>query len=431
MQKIKNKIMKRVLVNELQNYVGQEVLVKGWVSHFRELTKMSFLILRERTGYCQIIVPKEFGSISPESVVEVVGVIKPEAQSRYGGIEIVATSINVVSAAQVLPFPINREESIPAFNMLNTFRPLTLRKEKERCIFKIQSEIIWAYREYLRSQGFTEIQSTKLSAAGLEGGSEMFEVEYFGEKMYLTQSPQFYKQMMVGVYERVFEVGKVYRAEGSNTNRHLTEFVGFEFEMGFIESVEEVMQMEENVFEHIFTHLNSVCIKELSYLRAELKFNPIPRITYERAIEILREECGVMSEKVGLNSESEKALGEWVLKNMNSEFVFVTNYPISERPFYAMPGKEGGSETFELLYKGIEITSGGQRIHNYEELIKSIESKGLNPEKFSSYLMAFKYGMPKHGGMGIGLERILKQMLNLNSAEEASLIPRTKEKFIH
>jgi len=425
--------MKRINVNQLENFIGQTVLVKGWVSQYRELKKMSFLILRERTGYCQIIIPKEISeSLSPESVVEVIGTVKVEGQSRYGGYEIVAESVKVTSVAQLLPFPINREEGVPPFNTLNIFRPLTLRKEKERCIFKIQSEIIYAYREYLRSQGFTEIQSTKLSAAGLEGGSEMFGVEYFGEKMYLTQSPQFYKQMMVGVYERVFEVGKVYRAEGSNSNKHLTEFVGFEFEMGFIESVEEVMQMEESVFEYIFTHLTSVCKKELEYLGVELKFNPIPRVTYSEAIEIIKNEYGITYEKVGLNTEAEKLISEYIFSKTGSEFVFITKYPLSERPFYAMPSlEEGCSETFELLYKGMEITSGGQRIHNYEQLVKSIESKGLNPEAFESYLMAFKFGMPTHGGMGIGLERVIKQMLNLSTAEEASLIPRTKEKFIH
>lgn len=425
--------MKRTNVNQLEKFIGQKVLVKGWVSQFRELKKMSFLVLRERTGYCQVIIPKEINeSLSPESVVEISGFIKLEPQCKYGGFEIVAESIKVISRAEVLPFPINRGEGIPSFNTLNIFRPLTLRKEKERCVFKIQSEIIWAYREYLRSQGFTEIQSTKISAAGLEGGSEMFEVNYFEEKMFLTQSPQFYKQMMVGVYERVFEVGKVYRAEGSNTNKHLSEFVGFEFEMGFIESVEEIMQMEESVFEYIFNHLKSVCKSELEYLEISLNFNPIPRVTYTESIEIIKNEYGITYESIGLNTEAERLISEFIFKKTGSEFVFITKYPLSERPFYAMPSKEEGcSETFELLYKGMEITSGGQRIHNYEELVNSIRSRGLNPEKFESYLMAFKFGMPSHGGMGIGLERVIKQMLNLNSAEEASLIPRTKEKYIH
>lgn len=425
--------MKRTLVNQLPQSINEKVLIKGWVSQWRELRKMSFLILREGTGYCQIIVPKEVAkSIPVESVIEIKGIVKQEVQSRYGGVEIIAESINIISEAQPLPFPINREEGAPPFNTLNQFRPLTLRKEKERSIFKIQSEIIWAYREYLRSQGFTEIQSTKLSSAGLEGGSEMFEVGYFEEKMYLTQSPQFYKQMMVGVYERVFEVGKVYRAEGSNTNKHLSEFVGFEFEMGFIESVEEVMQMEENTLEYIFNHISKTCKSELEFMGVELKFNKIPRVTYQEAVEIIKNEYNIVYEKVGLNTEAERLISEYFFNKTGSEFLFITKYPISERPFYAMPSKEEGmSETFELLYKGMEITSGGQRIHNYEQLVKSIESKGLNPESFESYLMAFKYGMPPHGGMGIGLERVIKQMLNLSNVEECSLIPRTKEKFIH
>lgn len=426
--------MKRVNVNELKNFVGQEVLLKGWVSQYRELKKMSFLILRERTGYCQIIVPKEvFGSISPESVVEIIGTVKEESQSRYGGVEVVAKEVKVTSTSQLLPFPINREEGSPPFNTLNIFRPLTLRKEKERCVFKIQSEIIWAYREYLRSQGFTEIQSTKLSAAGLEGGSEMFEIEYFGEKMYLTQSPQFYKQMMVGVYERVFEVGKVYRAEGSNSFKHMVEFIGMDFEMGFIESVEEIMQMEENVFEYIFNHLNKTCKYELSFFNIpNLEFNHIPRVTYSEALLILESEYGYTSSEIGLNSEMEKMISEYSLKKFNSEFVFITKYPLSERPFYAMPSpSENESETFELLYKGVEITSGGQRIHNYIQLVESIKSKGLCPENFESYLMSFKYGMPPHGGMGIGLERVIMCMLNLCSVQEASLIPRTRERNLH
>jgi nondiscriminating aspartyl-tRNA synthetase len=425
--------MKRTNINELNNQIGETVLIKGWVSQFRKLTKMIFIILRERTGYCQIIIPKEifFETLHPESVVEIIGVVKSELQSKYNEIEIVAKSMKIISKAEVLPFPINREENL-SFNTLNIYRPITLRKEKERCIFKIQSEIIWAYREYLRLQGFTEIQSTKLSSAGLEGGSEMFEIDYFGEKMYLTQSPQFYKQMMVGVYERVFEIGKVYRAENSNTNKHLTEFIGFELEIGFIESVEEIMQIEENIFEYIFEHLKKVCVLELSYLSIKLNFKPIPRITYEEILKIIKSEYGITYEKVGLNTEIEKLIGKYALNNLNSEFIFITKYPLSERPFYAMPSiEENCSETFELLYKGMEITSGGQRIHNYEQLIKSIENKKLNPELFESYLMPFKYGMPSHGGFGIGLERVIKQMLNLNTVAEASLIPRTKEKYNH
>ena len=228
--------MKRTLIKELKNSVGQKVLLKGWVSQWRELKKFSFLILREGTGYCSIIVDKNIvSSLLPETVIEVIGTVKEHKESKYGGIELTAESIKVISVTDVIPFPISREEDAPPFNTLNLFRPLTLRKEKERCIFKIQSEILNLFREFMRGHNFVEINSTKLSASGLEGGSEMFETDYFGERMCLTQSPQFYKQMMVGVYENVFEVGKVYRAEGSNTNKHLEEYVGLDFEMGFID----------------------------------------------------------------------------------------------------------------------------------------------------------------------------------------------------
>lgn len=462
-----DKKLERTLISNLPTKIGKKVLIKGWVSQWRELKKMSFLILRDRTGYFQIIVPKDLcTSLLSETVIEIIGTVKEEAQSRYNGIEIIAEQLNIISESEVLPFPISREEGIPPFNTLNQFRPLTLRKEKERCIFKIQAEVINAYREYLRSQGFTEINSTKLSAAGLEGGSDMFEIDYFGKKMFLTQSPQFYKQMMVGVYERVFEVGKVYRAEGSNTNKHLSEFIGFDFEMGFINSVEDVMDTEEYLLNYIFREINSKCSKELEHLGIKLEsegypsqmfLTKFPRITYNEAISILKQEYDfelpskitnkgmtlgengewvgldeVITPGIGLNTEAEKLICEYAKQKYNSDFVFITKYPLSERPFYAMPSENGiDSETFELLYKGMEITSGGQRIHNYNQLVEKMKEKGLNPENFESYLMPFKYGMPPHGGMGLGVERLLKQMLNLQVADEASLIPRTREKFIH
>lgn len=433
------KPLKRTMIKDLSEKIDQKVLLKGWVSQWRELKKMSFVILRDRTGYSQIIVPKDLcKSLSPESVIEVVGVVKATTQSKDYNVEVNVEKFTIVSEAEVLPFPIYREDDIPPFHTLNQFRPLTLRKEKERCIFTIQSVVINAYREYLLSQGFTEINSTKLSAAGLEGGADMFEIDYFGHPMYLTQSPQFYKQMMVGVFERVFEVGKVYRAEGSNTNKHLSEFIGFDFEMGFINSVEEVMDMEENVLNYIFSKV-LYCSKELEYLNIGLKrwnqlkfFKTFPRITYNDAVEIIKTEFGYEVPGVGLNTEAEKLICEYAKTKYDSDFVFITKYPLSERPFYAMPSENGvDSETFELLYKGTEITSGGERISNYNDLVSAIKSKNLNPDNFESYLIPFKYGMPSHGGCGIGCERLIMKMLNLNTAEECSLIPRTKDKFIH
>jgi nondiscriminating aspartyl-tRNA synthetase len=435
----------RTFISDLDQKINKKVLLKGWVSQWRELKKFSFLILRDKTGYSQVIIPKDLcRSLSIESVVEIIGEVKEANQSNDFGVEVLAQKLDIISESETLPFPISREEDIPPFNTLNQFRPLTLRKEKERCIFKIQSVIISAFRDFLNNNGFTEIQSTKLSAAGLEGGSDMFTVDYFGTPMFLTQSPQFYKQTMVGVFERVFEIGKVYRAEGSNTNKHLSEFIGLDIEMGFIKSAEDVMSMEEALLKFIFNRVQTTCVKQLNYLNIDLnQVKPIPRITYNELFAILETQGELRLHahmyQHGINSEIEKWVGDYAKNKFDSDFVFIYKYPLNEKPFYTMPsdetilneGTEFLTESFDLLYKGVEITSGGQRIHNYTQLVESIKSKGLNPDNFESYLMPFKYGMPPHGGFGIGLERVLKCMLNLQTADEASLIPRTREKFIH
>ena len=421
--------MKRTLVKELGSNIGNNITVKGHAYIIRIVGNISFIILREYTGFCQIVCSSELVEhLTAESVLEVTGIVKINSESRYNGIEIAAEEIIVISEAETLPFTISKKEEVP-FYILNKHRAISLRRKREHAIFKIQSEIIWSYREFMRSQGFTEIQSTKISGSGLEGGADLFEINYFGNKLCLTQSPQFYKQMMVGVYERVFEVGKVYRAEPHKTPRHLSEFVGFDFEMGFIESVEDVMLMEQAALKYIFAHLKSVCENELKVFKVIVpEIENIPMIPYNEIVQKLKKKFN----RVGLNPEMERMISNYVKTKYNNEFVFITKYPLSERPFYAMPSKEEGcSETFELLYKGLEITTGGQRIHNYKMLLETMENKNMSPEKYESYLMAFKYGMPPHGGLGIGLERLIMQLLNLNSVEEASLIPRTRENFIN
>lgn len=424
--------MKRTLIKELKQKVGEEVLVQGWVHLIRELGEISFLILRERTGLVQIVLSREQAKpLSPESVIEVVGTVKEEPRSQQG-IEVAAKQIKVVSKACCLPVPVAKQTTL-SLPVLIQHRPLTLRIEKQQAIFKVQAELIWAFREFLKKQGFTEIQSTKLTAGGLEGGSEMFPIEYFGQRAYLAQSPQFYKQMMVGVFERVFEVGKVYRAEPHATPRHLAEYVGLDIEMGFISSFEEVMAIEEALLRHIFEHIEKTCQKELELFGAKVpKITSIPCIPFKEAVRMLEEEYLQKFSSEDLTPEMERLLCELVWKKYASEFVFVTKYPLQKRPFYTMPSaEEGCSESFDLLFRGLEITTGGQRIHQYEELIKAMERKGLKPEAFESYLACFKYGMPPHGGCGIGAERTVKQLLGLQSVEEASLIPRTRERFLH
>ena len=432
--------LSRTPANMVKNHIGQEILVKGWVHEYRALSKMGFIILRENLrgtpAYTQIFIPKSLipETLRVESTVEIIGTPKLEAQCKYGGIEIVASQINILGLAEVLPFPLNGPIEVP-FNTLNIHRPITLRGTRERSIFIIQSIIAKEFRAHLNYHGFTEIQSTKLSASGMEGGSELFPVKYFETELYLTQSPQFYKQMMVGAFERVFEIGKVYRAEGSSTNRHLTEFIGLDVEMGFIESASDVMDLQEKMLRDIFSGVKKRCSKELEILGiTELEMGEaypatifsnmkFPRITYQEAIKI-----GGSSE---LNSAAEMAIGKYIKNLTGSDFVFITDYPIEERPFYVMPKENGFSDTYDLLYNGIEITSGGMRQHNYGKLIDAMIARKMDPKNFESYLMPFKYGMPPHGGFGMGLERLMKQMLNLDTADEASLIPRTRERISH
>lgn len=436
--------LRRTLGNMVKNYIGQEIMVKGWVHEYRALSKMAFIVLREHqqgsSVFTQIFIPKDKipELLRVESTVEIIGTPKLEPQCKYGGVEIVASEIKILSLAEVLPFPLNTPAHVP-FHTLNDHRPWTIRGDRERAIFKIQAMVLKEFRGHLNYHGFTEINSTKLSAAGLEGGGELFKVKYFGTEVALTQSPQFYKQMMVGAFERVFEIGKVYRAEGSSTNKHLTEFIGLDVEMGFIESANDVMDLEERLIKGIFGYIGTHCKSELEILGiSDLNMGDshpgnifsnakIPRITYNDAIQVISEKTGIPD----INSAGELALGEYIKGLTGSDFVFITDYPIEERPFYVMPKGDGLSDTFDLLYKGIEITSGGMRQHNFSSLVAAMVKKRLDPRYFESYLMPFKYGMPPHGGFGMGLERLLKQMLNLDTADEASLIPRTKERYYH
>ncbi|PIN75110.1 aspartate--tRNA(Asn) ligase [Candidatus Woesearchaeota archaeon CG10_big_fil_rev_8_21_14_0_10_37_12] len=420
--------MKRTLIKELKKHFGKEVLVKGWVSRIREIGGIGFVLLRERSGVVQLVVPKElYKELSAETPIEIKGMVCAE-QRAPEGLEVHVKQLKIYSKVQPLPIQLEKELPLPT---LMKHRPISLRAKKQQAIFKVHAELVHAFREFMRSKEFTEIHSTKLTSSGLEGGSEIFELQYFEKKGYLAQSPQFYKQMMVGVFERVFEVGKVYRAEPHATTRHLAEYVGLDFEMGFIESVEEVMEMEEALLKYVFKQLEEHCKSELKLFGAEVpRIKSIPRIPFLKAVELLEQGYKKEFGKEDLTPEMERLLCEFVKQKYGEEFVFVTEYPWKKRPFYAMPKGEL-SESFDLLFRGLEITTGGQRVHEYEQLLECMKQKKVKPEAFESYLMCFKYGMPPHGGLGIGSERIVKQLLGLPSVEEASLIPRTKERFLH
>lgn len=428
--------MKRRLVKELNNLINEKVLIEGWVYKIRSLKAITFLILRDRSGLVQCVVDNckfNVNDITIESVVAIVGKVK-KGKNSLNPFEIEVQSIEVVNKAkESLPIEINKEElEVNLDTMLNN-RVLSLRHKKVNAIFKIQNIIVDSFREFLNNEGFTEIHTPKIVKEGAEGGTEVFEVKYFENKAYLAQSPQFYKQMMVGAgFERVFEVGHAYRAEEHNTNRHLNEYVSMDLEMGFIESEVDLIELEERLLSYILRNIDTKGEEYLGILGVQLpKINKeIPKMKFNEAINLLKERYNKNELEGDLDPEGEKLLCRYAKENYNSDFIFITNYPRKKRPMYTMPCGEEETHSFDLLFKGIEITTGGQRIHNYNMLVENMKYKELKPENYESYLEVFKYGMPKHGGLAIGLERLTARILGLENVREATLITRDRKRLI-
>jgi nondiscriminating aspartyl-tRNA synthetase len=424
----------RVLSAELPSRFGQQVLLLGWVHRIRDFGGLRFLVLRDRAGLAQVVVPAgvDMGDIGCEWTVSVSGRCRAEARAPAGA-EVLADAVEPVSRAQTPPLEVfsphaarkNRPET------LLDHRAVSLRIPDVLDVFRVQAVVVEAFRAYLRAQGFTEIVTPKLVLAGAEGGSAVFKVEYYDGTAYLAQSPQFYKQMMVGSgLERVFEAGHAYRAEKSETSRHLTEYLSLDFEMGFIESEQDVMRMHNGLVRAIFEAVNGQC--EAILRRRGVTLPPvgdIPRVSFPRAREILRDRFGRKHGMEGdLDTEGERLICQWATDELGSELLFVTGYHVANRPVYTMPdaGEAPLTRSFDLLFRGVEITTGGQRIHDYEQLVESIRSRGLDPAAYEGYLECFRHGTCPHGGMGMGVERLLMQMLGLGSIKEASLFPRDR-----
>lgn len=412
--------------------------IKGHVYAVRRFGALVFLLLRNRKGLMQVVVDRpdlvaQALELKAESVVAVTGKLVPQERQPQE-LELHAEGLELSSGSEsTLPVEISRNKKMEglSLNALIEYRPLTLRNQNVRAIFKIQAELCRAFREFLSSEEFTEIHTPKIVATGTEGGASLFEVNYFGRTAYLAQSPQFYKQIMVGVFERVFEIGPVYRAEEHSTSRHLNEYLSMDFEMGFIESEQTLMQMQTRLLKHMFASLAENCAAELALFQAHVPgFESIAQMRHSEAIELLQSKLGWKVEGEDLDPEAERLLCQYMQEKEGAQLLYLTHYPWSVRPFYALP-EEGTrfSHSFDLLYKGLEITTGGQRIHNYEQLCGSIKSRRMEVEKFSDYLQCFKYGMPAHGGLAIGLERLCKQILDLKNVREASLFPRDRTRI--
>ena len=422
--------MKRTYVCDVKETTEESVLVKGWVHKIHDLGKITFLHLIDKTGIIQLVVDKdEIKDLRLEMSVEAIG-DKVENEKAPGGVELISKGITVIGKAfyDKLPFEVNSYKQKASLEKQLDYRSLSLRSPKTRAVFKIQEEIGDAFRTYLKDLRFSEIHTPKIISSSTEGGSEMFTVNYFNKRAFLSQSPQFYKQMMVGAgFERVFEVGHAYRAELHGTWRHLSEYVSLDVEMGFIEDEYEVMDLEEGFLNYLFKTLKEKCPKELQLYGIELPDKlEIPRMPLAKAQEILLEKYNKKSPVGNIDAEGEVILSKYIKETYDCDFVFLTEYPVSKRPMYAMPDSERPelTKSFDLIYKGLEITTGGQRIHDYDMLAANIRKFGLNPEDFGFYLDSFKYGMPPHGGFAIGLERLTLKILDLENIREATLLPR-------
>ena len=414
-------------------YEGKEIRMNGAVHTKRHMGEAAFVVLRKSRGLVQCVYEAgitdfDIRELKEESAVEVTGVVKAEERAPQG-FEIRLKEIRVLSRpAEPLPLAVSKWKLNTSLETKLSLRPISLRNVRERAKFKIQEGIVRGFRDYLLSRDFTEIRTPKIVARGAEGGSNVFKLEYFNKKAELGQSPQFYKQTMVGVYDRVFEAAPVFRAEKHNTTRHLNEYTSLDFEMGYIDSFRDVMDMETGMLQYVMKLLEQDYKKELDMLGVTLpEVGRIPAVRFDQAKELVsRKYDRKIRNPYDLEPEEELLIGRYFQEEYGSDFVFVTHYPSKKRPFYAMddPADPRFTLSFDLLFRGLEVTTGGQRIHDYREITAKMEKRGMDPEDISSYLMIFKYGMPPHGGLGIGLERLTMRLLDEQNVREASLFPR-------
>ncbi|MCL2775573.1 MAG: aspartate--tRNA(Asn) ligase [Oscillospiraceae bacterium] len=422
-----------VEAEQLTNNIGNTVKIHGIIYKIREMSGFAFVILKTKRSLLQCVYSEEYSKFKISELcdnmsVVFTGEVISDERSRTG-IQVRLISFECLSApAQETPVVINNKEIVTSFETMFDYRPITLRNNKERAIFQIQAGICRGLRKFFDENRFTEIHSPKIVFSGAEGGANIFKLDYFGREAYLTQSPQFYKQIMVGVFERVYEIAPVFRAEKHDTSRHINEYTSVDLEMGFIESFYDIMKLEIKMLAEIFALLREYYAGELALLKVNMpEITEIPEMTFTESKEMIAE---IYKREIidfeDFDPEEEKLLCEIIKKKTGCDFVFVTHYKSSKRPFYTMDSRENTevTESFDLLFRGMEITTGGQRIHDYQSQIAKMENRGMNTEEFSSYLMAHKYGLPPHGGLGLGLERFTAKLLGYQNVRYATMFPR-------
>ena len=413
--------------------LNQKVVLEGAVHSIRNMGDVAFVILRRSEGLFQTVVENEKANLSIHDLKEamtlrVKGILHEEERAPHGR-EVRVQEIEILSSpAEPMPLAIDKWKLNTSLEAKLNLRPIALRNIQERSKFKIQEALVRAFRDFLYEQGFTEIHTPKIGARGAEGGANLFKFSYFHKPAVLAQSPQFYKQMMVGVFDRVFETGPVFRAEKHNTKRHLNEYTSLDFEMGYIDGFEDIMGMETGFLQYAMELLKKDYSKELQILKIQLpKVDQIPAVRFDKAKELVSEKYNrKIRNPYDLEPEEEALIGRYFKEEYDADFVFVTHYPSKKRPFYAMddPQDDKFTLSFDLLFHGLEVTTGGQRIHDYNQLKAKIAARSMEEEGMEQYLDTFKHGMPPHGGLGIGLERLTMQLLGEENVREACLFPR-------
>jgi nondiscriminating aspartyl-tRNA synthetase len=426
--------VQRIHVHELSEHEGERVRVAGWLQHQRRLSRLTFLLLRDRTGIAQVILETpelvaELSSLQPESVLEIDAVVIAAAQAP-GGVELHEPTVRVLSPAAAPPpidlrLPVLKEQLPTQLD----HAPVSLRHPRKRATFELAAASVAGYRAVLDQLGFIEIQTPKIVGSATESGANVFGIDYFGRPAYLAQSPQFFKQTMVGVFERVYETGPVFRAEPHDTPRHLAEYVSLDAELGFIEDHFTVMRFAREAIAGMVEGVRTRAVAAVEQLELELPDVPqeIPVVHFSDAQQMIETATGekVVAEP-DLAPAHERWLGEWARREHGSDFVFVSGYPMVKRPFYTHPdpARPEFSNGFDLLFRGLELITGGQRLHRYEDYVAALAARDETPEAYETYLESFKHGMPPHGGFAIGLERWVARLVEATNIRETTLFPR-------
>jgi len=430
--------MQRTIVKEIPEHKGEIIKVCGFVNIKRDHGKLVFIDLIDRSGVVQIVGGEKLSSLKSQDVIEVTGKVQERPVNMVnkkiltGSVELSIETIEILSKAEEIPFDMTQEILNVELPTLLDFRALTLRHSKVKSIFKVQAAVMQGFRNAAQALDCVELFVPTISASATEGGAEVFKIDYYGHNAYMVQSPQLYKQMLVPVFERVFVISHAYRAEPSVTTRHLSESVQMDCEFGFV-NFDDLLDYLELVGKETLKYVGKTCSDILSDFNIpEIKIpENVPRLTMREAQRIILERTGIdHTKEKDLEPEDEREICKWALETHNSDLVTITHYPTKKRAFYTLadPKDPEFSLSYDLLFRGIEILSGSQRISNYKDLVSAIKERDLDPKNFEMYLQAFKYGMPLEGGFSFGLERITMQILQLKNIREASLFPRDMER---